>query len=44
MDEVYGTELTSGVKEIDKELEELIKKQSAKIKVIGVGGGGKNSL
>src|SRR3990172_3882580 len=44
MDEVYGTELTSGVKEIDKELEELIKKQSAKIKVIGVGGGGNNSL
>jgi cell division protein FtsZ len=32
------------VKEIDKELEELIKKQSAKIKVIGVGGAGNNSL
>ena len=32
------------VKEIDKELEELLKKQTAKIKVIGVGGGGGNSL
>jgi len=32
------------IKEIDKELEELIKKQSAKIKVIGVGGAGNNSL
>jgi cell division protein FtsZ len=32
------------VREIDKELEELIKKQSAKIKVIGVGGAGGNSL
>ncbi|HLC86936.1 MAG TPA: cell division protein FtsZ [Candidatus Nanoarchaeia archaeon] len=34
----------SGTKEIDKELEELIKKQIAKIKVIGCGGGGNNSL
>ena len=33
-----------GTKDIDKELEELLKKQSAKIKVIGVGGGGGNSL
>ena len=32
------------VKEIDKELEELLKKQTAKIKVIGIGGGGNNSL
>jgi cell division protein FtsZ len=32
------------VKDIDLELEEIIKKQSAKIKVIGVGGGGNNSL
>ena len=36
--------LPSEVQEIDKELEELLKKQSAKIKVIGVGGGGGNSL
>ncbi|MEK6925816.1 MAG: cell division protein FtsZ [Nanoarchaeota archaeon] len=32
------------LREIDKELAELIKKQTAKIKVIGVGGGGNNSL
>ncbi len=36
--------LSSEVQEIDRELEELLKKQSAKIKVIGVGGGGGNSL
>ncbi|HRZ85706.1 MAG TPA: cell division protein FtsZ [Candidatus Paceibacterota bacterium] len=30
--------------EIDSELEELLKKQTAKIKVIGVGGGGNNTL
>ena len=38
------TEMSSDVKEMDKELEELLKKQSAKIKVIGIGGGGNNSL
>ncbi|MCK5043499.1 cell division protein FtsZ [Candidatus Pacearchaeota archaeon] len=32
------------MREIDKELAELLKQQSAKIKVIGVGGGGGNSL
>jgi len=32
------------VKEIDRELAELLKKQVAKIKIIGVGGGGNNSL
>jgi cell division protein FtsZ len=32
------------IKEIDRELEELIKTQSTKIKVIGVGGAGGNSL
>jgi len=42
MDEIY--ENSSNVKEIDRELEELIKAQTAKIKVIGVGGGGNNSL
>jgi len=36
--------ISEEVREIDKELEELIKKQSAKIKVIGVGGAGGNSL
>lgn len=29
---------------IDKELEELLKKQNAKIKVVGIGGGGNNTL
>jgi cell division protein FtsZ len=42
MEDVY--DVSSDVKEIDKELAELLKKQSAKIKVIGVGGGGNNSL
>jgi cell division protein FtsZ len=37
-------DISSDVREIDKELEELLKKQTAKIKVIGVGGGGGNSL
>ncbi len=32
------------IKEIDKELAEMVKKQAAKIKVIGIGGGGNNSL
>jgi cell division protein FtsZ len=51
MDEIYkksGTpnysNMSEEVKEIDRELEELIKKQSAKIKVIGVGGAGNNSI
>ncbi len=42
MEDVYVN--SSNVREIDKELEELIKAQTAKIKVIGVGGGGNNSL
>jgi len=37
-------ESSKKTKEIDKELEELIKNQAAKIKVIGIGGGGNNSL
>ena len=44
MEDVYETEFSSDVKEVDKELAELLKKQAAKIKVIGVGGGGGNSL
>ncbi len=36
--------LSSNIQEIDKELEELLKKQSAKIKIMGIGGGGNNSL
>jgi len=43
-DEEFDSHLSSEVKEIDRELAELLKKQSAKIKVIGVGGGGNNSL
>lgn len=56
MDEIYDrpqesgapsetfSEFSSELREIDSELEELLKKQSAKIKVIGIGGGGGNSL
>ena len=52
MDEVYGntgygsqeSSLSTEVASIDQELEQLLKKQSAKIKVIGIGGGGNNSL
>ena len=49
MAEVYGRDpslydVSEEVKTIDRELEELLKKQTAKIKVIGVGGGGNNSL
>ncbi len=36
--------ISSDVHLIDKELEELLKKQSAKIKIMGIGGGGGNSL
>ncbi len=43
MNEIYNN-ASLEVKEIDKELEELIKKQTTKIKVVGVGGGGNNSL
>ena len=52
MDEVYSntgygsqeSSLSTEVASIDQELEQLLKKQSAKIKVIGIGGGGNNSL
>ncbi len=44
MEDIYHSNTNSDLKDIDRELEELIKKQSAKIKVIGVGGGGGNSL
>ncbi|GBE20005.1 cell division protein FtsZ [archaeon BMS3Abin17] len=52
MDEVYdqkGIEhlsegLSPEIRQIDQELAELLKQQSAKIKVVGVGGGGGNSL
>jgi len=43
-DNPQSYDVSSDVKEIDRELEELLKKQIAKIKVVGVGGGGGNSL
>lgn len=42
--ENYSTPVSDEIRQIDNELEELLKQQSAKIKVIGVGGGGNNSL
>ncbi len=46
MEDIYGgnSGASSEVKAIDEELMELLKKQSAKIKVVGCGGGGGNSL
>lgn len=44
MEEIYHRDSASNTSDIDRELEEIIKKQTAKIKVIGVGGGGNNSL
>lgn len=41
---VHVTELSDEVMSIDRELEELLKQQTTKIKVVGVGGGGNNSL
>ena len=41
--EIHST-LSPEIRQIDQELAELLKKQAAKIKVIGVGGGGNNSL
>jgi len=38
------SDLSPEIREIDRELAELLKKQAAKIKVVGVGGGGGNSL
>jgi len=43
-DSFSSSGLSPEVREIDRELAELLKKQSAKIKVIGIGGGGGNSL
>ena len=43
MEDVYN-DIPSEVKEIDRELAEILKKQSTKIKVVGIGGGGGNSL
>ena len=43
-DELVDYNVSSEIKEIDKKLAELLKKQVAKIKIIGIGGGGNNSL
>jgi len=42
--QTFSNEGMKEVLEIDKELEELLKKQSAKVKVVGVGGGGGNTI
>ncbi|MBS3078143.1 cell division protein FtsZ [Candidatus Pacearchaeota archaeon] len=39
-----GDPYLSEVKEVDRELAEILKKQSTRIKVVGIGGGGGNSL
>lgn len=45
MDDIYQSSgVSQQISDIDRELEELLKKQTAKIKVIGVGGSGNNSL
>ena len=45
MEEEYvQKENYSKTSDIDKELEEIIKQQAAKIKIVGIGGGGNNSL
>jgi len=41
---VRSGSVSQEVLDIDKELEELLQKQTAKIKVVGIGGGGNNSL
>jgi cell division protein FtsZ len=41
---IIGDENFSAKNEIDKELEDIIKKQAARIKVIGVGGAGNNTI
>ena len=43
-DDSFEYSPSAELREIDRELEELLKKQSAKIKVLGIGGGGNNSL
>lgn len=47
MAEIYkrdALEVPEETRELDKQLEEIIKKQAAKIKVVGIGGGGGNTL
>jgi len=44
MANILGDKEASGNHDIDKELEDLLKKQGARIKVVGCGGGGGNSV
>jgi cell division protein FtsZ len=44
MDTASDIGLSPEINEIDRELEELLKKQTAKVKVFGLGGGGGNTL
>jgi len=44
MAEIYIEKEGSNTQEIDKELEILLQKQSARVKVVGCGGGGGNSI
>jgi cell division protein FtsZ len=44
MDEVFIEKEASGGKTIDHELESLLEKQAARVKVVGCGGGGGNSV
>jgi len=44
MQDIFIEEEVSKTKSIDEELESLLKKQSARVKVIGCGGGGGNSV
>ena len=41
---ILGEENFNAKNDIDKELEDIIKKQAARIKVIGVGGAGNNTI
>lgn len=41
---ILGDEALSSKSDIDKELEELLKQQAARIKIVGVGGAGNNSI
>ena len=43
MEEIGVGEVSNSNREIDRELEELLKKQSSRIKVVGVGGAGGNT-
>jgi cell division protein FtsZ len=42
--EIKDVSVTRATQDIDRELEELLKKQNARIKVIGVGGAGNNTI